>query len=199
MKEELRKLNVACNEAGAKKDRAALERLFADEFVWYQANGRVVDKPKLIISIIGNDAEFSVPVGSFEGVLVFGDVAVNRVAVKGGVTTTIYARRDGRWRFVQAVGARALPERKPVDIDPKTFDSLVGKCEVAPSRVATVSREGNSLMWQGGRRPKVRLLPLSETRFFVEDTDMEVIFRRSETGQVIGLTLRQGSYQDSEF
>jgi hypothetical protein len=121
------------------------------------------------------------------------------LVVAGGVTTTIYARRDGRWRFVQAVGARALPERKPVDIDPKTFDSLVGKCEVAPSRVATVSREGNSLMWQGGRRPKVRLLPLSETRFFVEDTDMEVIFRRSETGQVIGLTLRQGSYQDSEF
>lgn len=75
----------------------------------------------------------------------------------------------------------------------------MGKYELAPGRFATVTREGNSLMWQGGRRPKVRLLPLSETRFFAEGTDLEMIFRRGEKGQPVGVTLRQGVCQESEL
>ena len=46
VKEELRKLHSDYQEAGSKRDRVALERLFADEYVWFQANGNVNDKTK---------------------------------------------------------------------------------------------------------------------------------------------------------
>jgi hypothetical protein len=48
VKDELRELYADYNEAGTKRDRAALERLFADGYVWVQGNGSVTTKAKHI-------------------------------------------------------------------------------------------------------------------------------------------------------
>jgi hypothetical protein len=199
-KEELRKLFLDYNEAGSKRDRAALERLFAEDYVWVHATGGVRGRTKHINDIMGNEAQFSVPVPSPDQFLVYGDVAVLRVTGSGSrpFGTTIFAKRDGRWQFVQAQSTLLPPERKPIELDPKALDSFVGEYEFAPGAVATVTREGNTLMWQGGRRPKVRLLPLSETRFFGDGTDSEMTFRKGDKGQATHVTLRLGTCQESE-
>jgi len=199
VKQELRQLLVTYNEAGSKRDRAALEQLFADEYVWFQANGNTVDKTKQIDGIMGNDAQFVVPVSSFDQVHVYGDVAVNRGIFPAGVTSTVYAKKNGRWQFVQAQSTRLAPERRAVVVEPKALDSLVGRYELSPGAFATVTKEGDALMWQGGRRPKVRLMPLSEARFFAEGTDLEMIFRRDDKGQATHVTMRQGTCLESEL
>jgi hypothetical protein len=53
-------------------------------------------------------------------------------------------------------------------------------------------------MWKGGRRPKVRLMPLSDTRFFAAEGGVEMTFRKDDKEQITGVMLRIGTCQDSE-
>jgi hypothetical protein len=199
-REGLRKLHADYNEAASKRDRAALERLFAEGYVWVQGNGSVTTKTKHIENILGNTSQFSMPTPSLEQLTVYGDMAILRATeIRSGLfATTVFAKRDGRWQFVHAQGTLLPPERKAVELDPKALDAFVGSYEFGPGAVATVTKEGNALMWKGGRRPKVRLLPLSDTRFFVEESGVEMTFRKGDKGQVTGVALRVGSCQDSE-
>ena len=201
-KEGLRKLYADLNEAGSKRDRAALERLFADGYVWVQGNGSVTTKAKHIENILGNTSQFSRALPPLEQVTFYGDMAVLRLTGSSGreglFSTTVYAKRDGRWQFVHGQGTLQPPERKAVELDPKALDAFVGSYEFGPGAVATATKEGDALMWKGGRRPKVRLMPLSDTHFFVEDSGVEMIFRKDGRGQISGVTLRVGTCQDSE-
>ena len=199
-KEELRKLHADYNEAASKRDRAALERLFAEGYVWVQGNGRVTTKAKHIENILGNTSQFSMPTLSFEQITVYEDMAILReTEMRSGLfATTVFARRDGRWQFVHAQSTLLPPQRKAVELDPKSLDAFVGSYEFGPGAVATATKEGDALMWKGGRRPKVRLMPLSDTRFFVEESGVEMTFRKGDKGQVTGVTLRTGTCQDTE-
>jgi hypothetical protein len=197
--EGLRKLHADYNEAASKRDRAALERVFADSYVWVQGNGRVITKTKHIENILGNTSQFSMQVPSFDQLTVYGDMAILRATERDGLfATTVFARKDGRWQFVHAQGTLQPPERKAVELDPKSLDAFVGSYEFGAGAIATVTKEGDALMWKGGRRPKVRLMPLSDTRFFVEESGVEMSFRKGDKGQVTGVTLRIGTCQDTE-
>jgi len=195
----LRKLHADYNEAASKRDRAALERLFADGYVWVQGNGRVTTKAKHIENILSNTSQFLMTIPSFDQLTVYGDTAILRATERDGLfATTVFARKDGRWQFVHAQGTLMPPERKAVEVDPKALDAFVGNYEFGPGAVATVTKEGDALMWKGGRRPKVRLMPLSDSRFFVAESGVEMTFRKGDKGQVTSVTLRIGSCQDSE-
>ena len=200
VREEVRKLFSDYNEAGSKRDRAALERLFAEGYVWVQGNGRVITRAKHIDNILGNASQFSLAAPPFEQLTVYGDVAILRATESrsGLFATTVFLKRNGRWQFVHAQGTLLPPERKPVELDPKALDAFVGSYEFSPGAVATVTKEGNALMWKGGRRPQVRLMPLSDTRFFVEESGVEMTFRKDGAGHATHVTLRLGTCQDSE-
>ncbi|HEV2806578.1 MAG TPA: DUF4440 domain-containing protein [Chthoniobacterales bacterium] len=200
VRDELRKLHADYNDAGAKRDRAALERLFADGYVWVQGNGSVTTKAKHIDNIMSNTAPFSAPAPPFDQIAVYGDTAVLRSTEgKAGLfATTVFAKIDGRWQFVHAQGTLLPPERKPVAIDPKVLDALVGSYEFRPGEIAIVTKEGDALMWKGGRRPTVKLLPLSETEFFVAESGVQMIFHKDDKGKITQVTLRVGTYQDTQ-
>ena len=57
------------NEAISKRDRFALERVYADEFQFVHTTGGVVDKTAQINNILANDRPSTAPVGTptFEG------------------------------------------------------------------------------------------------------------------------------------
>lgn len=199
VKEELRKLYSDYNEAGSKRDRAALERLFAEGYVWVQGNGSATPKSKHVDNILSNASQFSLPTPSFEQLRVYGDMAVQRTSERSGLfATTVFAKMDGRWQFVHAQGTLTPAERKAVELDPKALDAFVGRYEFGPDAYATATKEGDALMWKGGRRPMVRLMPLSDTRFFVESSGVEMNFRKDGNGKITGVTLRIGTCQDSE-
>lgn len=199
VKEELRKLHADYQEAGTKRDRAALERIFADGYVWVQANGRVVTKAQHIENIMGNTSTFAAPNVSLDQLTVYGDSAILRETEREGLfATTVFTKKDGRWQFAHAQGTIRPPERKAIEIDPKLLDAFVGSYEFGTGGVAVATKEGSALMWKGGRRPKVRLIPLSDSRFFVEESGVEMTFHKDDKGQrVTSVTLRIGTCQDS--
>lgn len=198
VKAELQQLFDELQAALSQRDRAALERLYADEFLFVHATTGVVDKTRqigMIMATPGGGERALRP--SFDDVVVHGNVAVVRTQANGIQGVNIYVKRDGRWQILQVQGTLVPPQRTPVVIDPKDVDAYVGVYEFGPGRQAVVAREGDTLMWQAGGRPRFPLLPLSSTRFFGQGTASEMTFKRGAEGAVEGVDLRVGICQDS--
>ncbi len=77
-------------------------------------------------------------------------------------------------------------------IDPAVFDAYVGKYQLAPAFVVTVTREGHSLMTQATGQGKFELFPESETGFFAKVTELTVEFVKGADGRVTHFILKQG-------
>jgi hypothetical protein len=199
VKEELQKLFADLNEAIVKKDRAKLERVYADEFQFIHGNGYVVTKTAQIDGIMANTPLSStpVPVPSFDPLLLYGDVAVFRDTVRNVAGTNIYVKKNGQWQIFQVQGTRLAPQRNAVKIDPQLLDSFLGRYEFGPGAVATVTREGDVLKWRGGNRLPAELVPLSDTRFFGKENDSEMTFTKNDNGQVTDVVLKLGVCQES--
>jgi len=198
-KEEIQKLFSDLNDAVAKRDRARLEQLYADEFQFIRPSGGVITKVMQVSGIMSNDPLASVPIPApaLENLMVYGDTVVARHTVRGTAVTSIFVKKDGRWQLLQAQGTRLAQDRNPIKLDSKLLDSFVGKYEFGPNAIATLTREGEILRWRGGNRMPVTLVPLSETYFFAKETETEMRFVKNEQGAVTGVVLRLGSCQDS--
>lgn len=85
-----------------------------------------------------------------------------------------------------ALGLRPadVRQRKAVEGDASLYDAYVGRYEVAPDLVVTVTKEGGRLMAQAPGRPKLELLPESEIEFFVKEYDAQVMFVWGGEGRV---------------
>jgi len=197
VKEDLRKLWLEVQDAGSHRDRAALERLYADEFLFIHSTGGRENKTETINGILAISSRRPVPPPTFDELLVYGDLAVLRWPRDGQTSTTIYAKKDGRWQIVQIQSTRTPPERKAVKVDPKVLDSYVGKYEFVAG-VFTITKEGDALAAQGAGRPRVILIPASETQFFVKSNEGEFTFYKDERGQVTHVVRRVGSCQESK-
>jgi hypothetical protein len=70
-------------------------------------------------------------------------------------------------------------------IDPKVLDSYAGKYEVRPNVFATVTRQGNSLFVQIPLQSKMEFLPMSESKFFLKYSDIDMTFVKNDKGEVV--------------
>ncbi|HXG54007.1 MAG TPA: serine hydrolase [Vicinamibacterales bacterium] len=77
-------------------------------------------------------------------------------------------------------------------IDPTVFNQYVGKYELTPTFVMTVTREGNSLMTQATGQGKIEVFPESDTVFFPKVMEATITFEKDASGKVVALVLRQG-------
>src|SRR5262249_12660050 len=77
-------------------------------------------------------------------------------------------------------------------LDPKTLDSYAGKYEVAPNVFANVTRDGNELVVQIPLQPKLVFTPMSETRFFLKNTDTDLIIVKNDKGEVVEAVIEGG-------
>jgi ketosteroid isomerase-like protein len=110
--EELRRLEHESHEAFLRGDAEVLERMLADDFLFTDPDGRMVDKAGWISDMTRSDVVYE----SFEiddlRVRVYGDAAVTngRVSVRARSAeqvseerycyTATYVRLEGRWRVV---------------------------------------------------------------------------------------------------
>ena len=74
-------------------------------------------------------------------------------------------------------------------IDPKVLDAYAGKYEVRPNVFATVTRQGNSLFVQIPLQQKMEFLPISDTKFFLKNSDTDMTFVRNDKGEVVEAVL----------
>jgi CubicO group peptidase (beta-lactamase class C family) len=82
-------------------------------------------------------------------------------------------------------------------IDPAVFDAYVGKYQLGPAFIVTVTREGNSLMSQATGQGKFELFPESETTFFAKVTELTVQFVKGADGKVTHFLLTQGGREQT--
>jgi CubicO group peptidase (beta-lactamase class C family) len=79
-----------------------------------------------------------------------------------------------------------------IKVEPKVLDGYLGKYQLAPNFVLTISRSGDQLMAQATGQPQLALFAESETTFFPKVIDLKITFVKDETGKVTHLILHQG-------
>jgi D-alanyl-D-alanine carboxypeptidase len=82
--------------------------------------------------------------------------------------------------------------RTVAKVDPASYDKYVGRYQLAPTFILTVTREGDRLMTQATGQQKLELFPESETKFFLKVVDAQVTFGADDRGTVTHLILHQG-------
>jgi hypothetical protein len=81
--------------------------------------------------------------------------------------------------------------RTEVEVDPKVYDAYAGDYQTSEGHIVTFSTENGRLMLQEGRRERIRLLPSSETDFFLRDLSVELFFVKGQGGTVDRVILRR--------
>jgi serine-type D-Ala-D-Ala carboxypeptidase/endopeptidase len=83
-------------------------------------------------------------------------------------------------------------EHKEVTVDPKLFDGYVGRYELAPNFILTVTRDGDHLMTQATGQGKIEIFPESDRDYFLKVVDAQITFVTDSQGRATELILHQG-------
>jgi CubicO group peptidase (beta-lactamase class C family) len=118
------------------------------------------------------------------------NVTVIVLANNDAVNASTVARDVAAVYYGQPYTIPAL--RTAATINPAVLNGYVGKYELAPGFVVTVTREGNSLMTQATGQGKFEIFPESDTTFFAKVTELTVTFVSGADGRVTHFTLTQG-------
>ncbi|HEX9902117.1 MAG TPA: serine hydrolase [Acidobacteriota bacterium] len=93
---------------------------------------------------------------------------------------------------IDLIGLNILKDRKEISLDAGLLDACVGRYQLTPSNVLTVTREANLLFLQATGGPRLQLHAEAETEFFLMDMDVQVSFVKDALGKVTQLVLHGG-------
>jgi hypothetical protein len=83
-------------------------------------------------------------------------------------------------------------ERTKVKVDPSLFRGYVGRYQLAPNFILTVTQEGDHLFTQATGQPKVEIFPEGNRDYFLKVVDAQVTFITDSQGRATELVLHQG-------
>ena len=83
-------------------------------------------------------------------------------------------------------------ERKEIKVDPKLFEGYVGRYQLAPTFIITVTQEGDHLFVQATGQPKFEVFPEGERDYFLKVVDAQITFVSDSHGHATELILHQG-------
>ena len=83
-------------------------------------------------------------------------------------------------------------ERTEVKVDPSLFRGYVGRYQLAPNFILTVTQEGDHLFTQATGQPKVEIFPEGNRDYFLKVVDAQVTFVTDSQGRATELVLHQG-------
>lgn len=206
--QELRTLRRELSEALARADRAGLERILADGFMFVHSTGVVETRGEYIDRAAA--AGGTAPRPEFE----FTD---ERIRVYAGATavwtarstrrgapagpeislrsTDVLVKSDGRWRWASVHSTRLPTRPTPAAVDPAVLQGHVGEYEIATGRTLAVVREGGVLRGRASGIRQSELIPRSETEFVwfspESNAEMVIVFARDESGRTTHAVLRR--------
>ena len=83
-------------------------------------------------------------------------------------------------------------EHTAIAVDPKVFDGYLGRYELVPNFILTITREGNQIFEQATGQPKVEIFPESARDYFLKVVDAQITFDTDSGGKATSLILHQG-------
>jgi hypothetical protein len=84
---------------------------------------------------------------------------------------------------------RRVP-RESVHVAPEILGNYVGRYQIAPSVILTVTQQNGDLYAQLRNAPEVPIYPESETEFFCKPFDAQITFVTDGTGRATGLVFQ---------
>lgn len=171
---ELAALMTELDAAVQRHDRAALERIFAPEFVWVHAFGYVDDRATHIAQELATEKPPGLPGFDFgppNQLIVTGDVAILRQPtrptrnVERLWSSAVYRREGGRWRIVQIQGTVMQPPQTIVTLPAAALDALAGRYRNDNGAINTIRRDGDALLLTTPAFPPRTLRPIAPDRF----------------------------------
>jgi ketosteroid isomerase-like protein len=179
-------------------DKATFDRIVANDFTGTDESAKVRNKAEERELIQAPPASIKTSLTNEDvRVRIYGDAAIvtGRIVVKTQLSgqaeisfqsrfTDTFLKRQEYWQVAARHYSRLPIERTAVKLDPKVYDQYVGRYEVAPHFILTVTKEGEKLMNQATGQPKFELLAESEIGFFIKDISALFIFMRDQSGMV---------------
>lgn len=206
LKQEVEMFEKQINDAFARKDRAALEQMIADDFTFIHSTGLMETRKEYLDSAAaGNLARQTSAVRRFDEQT---RIYEGRTAVRYGRTVmrnenfefrmrniAVCVKVGDRWRWVSGQSTKLPSRPKSISINSKFYDLYAGQYEISANRFLTVAKEGEKLTAQVSGRPKLELIPKSDTEFtrFSEDNDYgnsEIVFAADAKAQTIHAAYR---------
>ena len=85
-----------------------------------------------------------------------------------------------------------LPKEKTLaKVEPEIYDLYVGKYQLTPEIILTISKEDHRLYVLPPGQAKTEIYPESETTFFATEQDAQITFIKNSAGEVVELILKQ--------
>ena len=94
--------------------------------------------------------------------------------------------------FLKKLGADVSDLVKEVIVSESVLDTYIGKYELAPGFIITISREGSQLKAQATGQPMFDVFPKSENEFYLKVVEAQLVFNKNDKGEVESVTLLQG-------
>ena len=182
LKTELRALMTELNSALAAKDRAALERIYADDFLFIHALGPGIDKKGQIDAALSSRGGVALPVPAFDNLIVVGDTAIYRRADPERFGTTIYVKRGGRWQILQMQGTPQPSTRTNVAVAPDVLRGYAGRYSQDNGLFVIISVEGDGLTLQVEGRQKLTLTSDAGNTFSLPAGGGQFTFAKNAAG-----------------
>ncbi len=88
--------------------------------------------------------------------------------------------------------AQFKSEAQAVAFEPERFDAYVGRYQMAPEFILSVTRDGSRYFVQATGQGMLEVFPESDTRFFATAVEAAVSFAMGEDGKVSHMVLHQG-------
>lgn len=83
-------------------------------------------------------------------------------------------------------------EHKQVTVNPNLFDGYVGRYQLAPNFIITITRDGGHLFEQATGQPKFQIFPEGDRDYFLKVVDAQITFVTDSHGRATELILHQG-------
>jgi CubicO group peptidase (beta-lactamase class C family) len=121
------------------------------------------------------------------------DAQMTFVVDANGRATGLVHHQNGADHPAKRIEGEPPPakEHKEIAVDPKIFDRYVGRYQLAPTFIITVTREGDQLYAQATNQPRAEIFAESEREFFLKVVDAQLTFVVDANGRATSLVLHQ--------
>ncbi len=92
---------------------------------------------------------------------------------------------------LKKLGADVSAYEKEVLVPDAILESYVGKYELAPNFIITITKEGNQLKGQATGQSAADIFPKSENVFYLKIVNAQLVFNKNDAGKVESVTLLQ--------
>jgi hypothetical protein len=181
------------------------KKYFADDCIFSDEKGRVLDKAKLIADITPLPAGYSGTI-KIENVQsrILGETAI--LSYDANETETIFGqnltaryhitdtwlRRNGGWQIIASQAHRYYEDPAVGKADPRKFTDYIGTYELAPGQTRSVTADGEKLFVER-KGKKEQLFPETSDLFFRKGVEGRILFHYDANGKVDSLIDRRNN------